>query len=364
MTLNVAALPSCGGAGGVLYVSFNQDHGCLSVGTETGFRVFNCDPFRETLSRDVGGGVGIVEMLFRSNILALVGGGSSPAPGMAPNRLRVWDDHQQRALTEFALKDPVRAVRLRRDTVVVATDGPAERPAVHVYGFESFELQHKYYVHESAHGVFALSAGGPRSVLACTMPSVGRVRVEDLTRDDGTTFNAHDSALAMIALSPDGSLLATASGKGTLIRVFATGTGERVKEIRRGVSHATVYSLCFSPDSRFIAASSSSGTVHVWSLDDADAAADPAGEETATNQRSVLSALRYVAPQSVGQWVGSEWSFARYAGPAGPSACAFAADPPGTLFVAGADGSFLHLLVDTSRGGDAALRHSFHFRPD
>ncbi|KAK4441753.1 Autophagy-related protein 18a [Sesamum alatum] len=50
----------------LLHVSFNQDHGCFAIGTDRGFRIYNCDPFREIFRRDFdgNGGVGAVEMLF------------------------------------------------------------------------------------------------------------------------------------------------------------------------------------------------------------------------------------------------------------------------------------------------------------
>ena len=35
----------------MLYISFNQDASCFSVGTETGFTIFNLNPFKEIFNR-------------------------------------------------------------------------------------------------------------------------------------------------------------------------------------------------------------------------------------------------------------------------------------------------------------------------
>ena len=53
-----------------------------------------------------------------------------------------------------------------------------------------------------------------------------QVRVELYDIRKTTIIPAHEAELATLALNQDGSLLATASEKGTLIRVFSTQRGE------------------------------------------------------------------------------------------------------------------------------------------
>jgi len=51
---------------------------------------------------------------------------------------------------------------------------------------------------------------------------------------------AHTNAIAQLALNKDGSLLATTSAKGTLIRLFNPVTGDKLHELRRGSEEATI----------------------------------------------------------------------------------------------------------------------------
>ena len=56
----------------LLYVGFNQDSSCFACATVNGFAIYNIDPYRETFRRVfTSGGIGIVEMLFRCNLIAL-----------------------------------------------------------------------------------------------------------------------------------------------------------------------------------------------------------------------------------------------------------------------------------------------------
>lgn len=61
-------------------------------------------------------------------------------------------------------------------------------------------------------------------------------------------------------------MLATASDKGTVIRVFSIPSAQKLYQFRRGSYASRIYSIAFNAVSSLLAVSSASETVHIFKL--------------------------------------------------------------------------------------------------
>ncbi|XP_031486338.1 autophagy-related protein 18a-like [Nymphaea colorata] len=344
----------------LFHLGFNQDAACFSVATDCGFQIFNSDPLTETFRRDFdGGGVGIVEMLFRSNVFALVGGG--PSPLYPPTKVMLWEDDKDRFMAELSFRAPVRGVRLRRDRIIVILEH-----RIFVYGFFDLRLLHQIETMSNPKGLCAVSQGSTSAVLVCPGLQKGQIRVENYGSRRTKCIMAHDSRVSCIALTLDGQLVATSSSKGTLIRIFSTAEGTLLQEVRRGADRADIYSLAFSSTAKWLAVSSDKGTVHVFSV---KINQGPQEQEnmpvpkpdvspvptTGHNLASSLSFIRGVLPR----YFNSEWSVAQFRLPEGSKCIVAFGHQKNTIMVLGFDGSFYRCQFDPSTGGEM-LQMEFH----
>jgi autophagy-related protein 18 len=81
------------------------------------------------------------------------------------------------------------------------------------------------------------------------------------------TFRAHKRDIAMLCLSRDSRFLATASAKGTVVRLWSN-TGALVRESRRGFFNARIVDLSFSMCGGFLCATSDHMTAHVFTVEE------------------------------------------------------------------------------------------------
>ena len=79
-------------------------------------------------------------------------------------------------------------------------------------------------------------------------------------------IQAHKSPLSFLSINSTGSLLATSSDKGTVIRVWSIPGAEKLYQFRRGTREAKIYSMNFNLVSTLLAVSSVHDTVHIFKL--------------------------------------------------------------------------------------------------
>ena len=194
----------------LLYSGFNQDNSCLACGNNTGFTGYNVDPFRETFRRVFTyGGIGIVEMLYRCNLLAIVGGGRNPR--FPTNKVMIWDDLQNRVIGELMFKSEVHAVKLRRDRIIVVL-----LSKVYIYRFKDLQLLDQKSTISNPKGLISLCSEPSTNVLAIPGLQRGSIHIELYNISKSTLIKAHDSDLSQFSLNADGSKIASASDKGIL----------------------------------------------------------------------------------------------------------------------------------------------------
>lgn len=209
----------------------------------------------------------------------------------------LWDDNQSKCIGELKFKSDVKNVRMNKETIAVVLED-----RIYVYEFSNLKIRDAIETYQNPDGLCCLSSKKDTNVLACPDKTQGAIRVTYY--DNTTTIQAHDGPIACLAMTSDGQTIATASQKGTLIRVFNTTTGTKLQEVRRGADSAKIYSIAFSTND-MLAVTSDKGTVHVFAVefDDDEKKAD----ENSTNTKSMFGFMKGFI-----DYVGSEWSFAQF----------------------------------------------------
>ncbi|KAI8340174.1 WD40-repeat-containing domain protein [Chlamydoabsidia padenii] len=382
-------------APGLLYAGFNQDYGCFAIGLDSGFRVFNSEPLIEQARNESDeGGIALIEMLYRTNYLALVGGGRNPR--YPPNKVIIYDSIKAQAVLELEYKSEVKNVKLRRERLIVVLSHK-----VFVYHFSLHpHLLQTFETTDNDKGLAAVSASPDHAMLVIPGRQRGHVQLIDLDslgyywssstdnphNTSPTTANvsiiaAHSGKLSCVALNHDGTKCATASDKGTLVRVFNTTTGTLLNELRRGMDRAEIFSIAFNQDSTRLCVSSDKGTIHIFNLDPSVVTmADhkPRGPTYGQvvvyptqspshyglthngNRGSSLSFMKDLLPK----YFSSEWSFA-HAKIITESQCLVAFKQKNTILAICADGSCYNFYFDPKKGGEC-VRESFErfYKPD
>jgi len=110
---------------------------------------------------------------------------------------------------------------------------------------------------------------------------------------------AHKSPVAYVAINSDGTLLATASDKGTVIRVFSIPNAQKLYQFRRGSYATRIHSISFNVMSTLLCVSSDTDTVHIFKLGGVPGSAgSSAGNGTSNNGTGSANIARHSTGQT------------------------------------------------------------------
>ena len=301
----------------------------------------------------MNGGIGIIEMFQRTNLLALVGVGKNPK--FQINQLIIWDDHQGKIISKLRFNENLMSVRLRDNKIIVLT-----RNKFYTFNMKTLVTIAIIKTYDNPLGIIATSNGDINNKLIVAFPyeSQGHVFLGEITQkcEKLSVVQAHDSKIACISINKDGTLLATASDKGTLIRIFTTNDGQKFSEFRRGTKTVEMNCIAFDPNNKFIGCSSNVGTIHIFSiaaitkaLDEKNNKAKNEIEDEPKNSKSFLGKIGGLL-NIKNAYLESERSFAKFKVQEENSILGFGSE--NTFVVITMDGKYYKAAYNPKRGGD------------
>ncbi|KJA13208.1 hypothetical protein HYPSUDRAFT_49986 [Hypholoma sublateritium FD-334 SS-4] len=227
----------------MLFANFNQDFSCISVGTPKGYSVTNCDPFGRVYTMN-DGARGIVEMLFCTSLIVLLNRKSLVI--VLEMEIYIYDISNMRLLHVIettpnpdaicSLSPPVDSSYLAYPSPVPSLSAPLATPSA------------------------PTSAGtAPAPTPSSSAAQSGDVLLfSTRSLTVANVIQVHKAPLAFLALNAAGTLLATASDKGTVI--------QKLYQLRRGTRETRIYSMNFNVVGSLLAVSSAHDTVYVFKL--------------------------------------------------------------------------------------------------
>ena len=129
-------------------------------------------------------------------------------------------------------------------------------------------------------------------------------------------------------MNKNGNLLASASEKGTLIRIFNSENGDLIREFRRGQEYVEIFNIVFSDNNQFFALSSNKGTIHIFSM----------------SKKKKISFWPFK----------NEYSFAKIRIEESNSRCCFCNENKSVYLIC-ENGKFYHADIDLKNGGECKI---------
>uniref|UniRef100_A0A673ABN8 WD repeat domain, phosphoinositide interacting 1 n=1 Tax=Sphaeramia orbicularis TaxID=375764 RepID=A0A673ABN8_9TELE len=292
----------------------------------------------------------IVERLFSSSLVVVVS-------LSMPRRMNVYHFKKGTEICNYSYSNNILSVRLNRQRLVVCLE-----ESIYIHNIKDMKLLKTLLnTPTNPSGLCALSVNHSNSYLVYPgSATIGEITVYDANNlSTVTLIQAHDSPLAALTFNASGTKLASASEKGTVIRVFSIPEGQKLFEFRRGMKrYVSISSLSFSADTQFLCASSNTETVHIFKLEQHSPSQDEESPTWSTYVGKMFTAASTYLPTQVSDMMHQDRAFATVRlnmfGLKNICALAMIQKLP-RLLVASSNGYLYIYNVDPQDGGECVL---------
>ncbi len=296
----------------ILYLSFNFDNSLFGVGTEIGFKIFTTESLQLKLKRNLGGGIGLIQILGKSNIFCLCGGGKNPK--YSPNKLIIYDDKKAKEIKEFRFNSNIQNSKIKQEKIFIISQNEISIIDIKTFPYEIIET---IKTCENIYGACSIAKDPENYLFAWPDTNIGYIELKIFSNENELIeendikkyhhIKAHENTIEIIEINFNGTKFSSASDKGTIIRVFNIQDDTLLHEFRRGTEQAIIYNISFDLNDTLLVVSSNRSTVHLFAIIDKN---DPnKGNKELKNKKSMFKGISKML--GVGKILQSEWSFAK-----------------------------------------------------
>lgn len=157
-------------------------------------------------------------MMYKTNFIVLV-------MSSTPHKVIIWDDYERKNRTEIAFNAPIKNVRLRKDMLVVVLEAKT-----FIFSFLMLKLIEQIETGPNPLGLCGLASAEKAKSKTIAIPNAAKGAIKILTyvaeKSMKVLIQAHDAEIGVIAVNPNGTLIASADVSGRTIKIFSADGGE------------------------------------------------------------------------------------------------------------------------------------------
>ena len=247
-------------------ISFNQDYSLFSMGTERGYKIFKTFPNSDSYEKILNGGISICEMSYKSNFLALIGGGKLPK--YSNKKVVLYNDKKECIESEYKFTTSVINVKFKKNLLFVICE-----KKIYVFNIENSQNIDSFDTIINKRGIIAINGSPNKTIMAHPIefedqPEKAYVGIKNYKTNKYFPLLVHEEPISNMAFDYNGLLLATSNDKGTIIKIHNCVDKTLIYECKRGKDKTLINYIAFDNEYKYIGASCDRSIIYIWKLDE------------------------------------------------------------------------------------------------